>query len=159
MIKHHKIAAIISVIIALNACTETQSNENRHPYNVLFIISDDLNTALGAYGHPLVKTPNIDKLASGGTLFTHAHCQLPICGPSRASILTGLRPDTPQVWINNPHFRDVIPTVQTLPQLFKDNGYFSARVGKLYHYDVPGGIGTNGKDDSLSWDQVVNPKG
>ncbi|QEG00829.1 Choline-sulfatase [Stieleria maiorica] len=127
--------------------------------NVLFIAVDDLASTLGCYGDPIAKTPNIDRLAASGVCFLNAYNQLPLCNPTRASIMTGRRPDEIGVYDLDRHFRDQLPDVVTLPQAFQQRDYLAARVGKIYHYNVPASIGTDGFDDPPSWNLTVNPKG
>lgn len=127
--------------------------------NVLFVISDDLNNYLGCYGDPRAKTPHIDRLASRGVRFERAYCTFPLCGPSRNSMLTGLYPNSSGILANAQIFRQTIPSHISLPQAFRQAGYFAARIGKLYHYNVPKSIGTDGHDDPGSWELELNPAG
>ncbi len=104
--------------------------------NVLFIIVDDLNDWIGCLGgHPEARTPHLDRLAARGTLFANAHVQSPLCNPSRASVLTGLRPSTTGIYGLAPSLRDVPLTrhAVTLPQYFRGHGYFTATYGKVHH--------------------------
>ncbi|MFG0264719.1 MAG: sulfatase [Rhodopirellula sp. JB055] len=133
----------------------------KQPMNVLFIISDDLtSTALSCYGNQVCQTPNIDSLAAEGTRFTRAYCQATYCGPSRASFLSGYYPHATGV-LGYKSPRPQIGDRQTWPQCFKDQGYYTARVSKIYHMGVPGGIesGGDGSDDPISWTERFNSQG
>ncbi len=113
-----------------------EADQNVRP-NVLFIAVDDLRPELGCYGATHIKSPHIDRLAERGTVFLRAYCQQAICGPSRTSLLTGLRPDTTKVWGNHTHFRQRLPNVVTLPGHFKNHGYHTQGMGKIFHGSFP----------------------
>jgi iduronate 2-sulfatase len=150
---------VVSIVGGLFAPQPALGQQTNRGPNVLLIMADDLNGDMGVYGHRMVKTPNLDRLASRGVRFDRAYNQFPLCSPSRVSLLTGLRPDTTRVHDLQTDFRNVLPDVLTLPQMFKRNGYLTARVGKIYHYGNPGQIGTSGLDDPASWDVAINPRG
>jgi arylsulfatase A-like enzyme len=133
--------------------------QDSNKLNVLFIITDDLNCAIGAYGDPQIHTPNIDRLAAKGIIFNDAHIQYPLCGPSRVSFMTGLYPDQTKSKELRLYVRQTIPDVVTMGQKFRMENYHSVRVGKVYHYHNPRDIGTSGNDDSFTWDRTVNPFG
>ena len=118
--------------------------------NVLLLVSDDLAATLGCFGHPQAKTPNLDRLAGSGVLFERAYCQFPHCNPSRSSFLSGLRPDTTRVSNNAESLYDNLPGVVTLPHLFRQYGYATARCGKIFHLGVPSGL--ESMDDPEAWD-------
>ncbi len=154
---------VLGLITGCLACldpgaeTETPGDANRP--NVLFLVCDDLNCDIGSYGHPRVKTPNIDALAARGVLFRNAHNQYPLCGPSRASFMTGMYPDQTLIWRNTLYLREHVPDELTIPQVFRMTGYLATRIGKIYHYNVPRHIGTGGHDDPYSWNYTINPRG
>lgn len=128
--------------------------------NVLFLIADDLNTALSGFGHQQCKTPNLDRLAERGVKFENMHCQYPVCGASRASIMSGLYPYSNLTLGNAGTLRGSMPDVVTLSQTFRRSGYYAGRVSKIYHMRIPFEIidGTAESDDPFSWDEAFNIK-
>lgn len=137
----------LSLLLVVTLARETISSrsapaERAGKFNVLFIAVDDLRPEFGAYGQTYVISPNLDGLAARGLVFNRAYCQQAVCSPSRSSLMTGTRPDTTKVWDLNTHFRTALPDVVTLPEHFKNNGYFVQAMGKLYH---------GGFDDPQSW--------
>jgi arylsulfatase A-like enzyme len=133
---------------AMGARMRDSGSAGERRYNVLFLIIDDLRTELGCYGRPWVRTPNIDRLASEGVVFTRSYCQVSLCSPSRTSVLTGLRPNTTGVFDLRTHFRKYLPDVVTLPEQFARHGYSTTGFSKIYHLGnhTPGGL-----DDPRSW--------
>ena len=156
-------------LACLLSAPSTRTLADEPKYNVLFIISDDLtSTALSCYGNQVCATPNIDRIAARGTRFTRAYCQGTYCGPSRASFMSGYYPHaTGVLGYTNP--RPQIGDRATWSQHFKNNGYYAARVSKIFHMGVPGGIeeggdgrdhdGGNGADDAASWTERFNSPG
>ncbi len=121
------LALLLSLVVAWTAIADTR------PPNVLFIALEDLRPELGCYGKSHIYSPNINQLAARGVLFNRAYCQFPVCNALRASIMTGLRPDSTGVSDNRTHFRKQAPDVVTLPQQFQEHGYVTQALGKLYH--------------------------
>jgi len=132
----------LSILLLIVGCTNKKQDDKKP--NILFIAVDDLRPELDCYGVDYAISPNIAKLAKNGIMFTNAYCQSAVCNPSRASLMTGLRPNSNKVWDLWTDFRETIPDVVTLPQHFKNNGYFTTAIGKIYH---------NTKPDSLSWSE------
>ena len=136
---------LFSFIIFLSGCNQTNTEKKESPKrpNILFIAVDDLRPELGVYGSQIAVTPNMDALARDGLLFDNAYCQQAICSPSRASLMTGARPETIGVIENYTYFRDANPDIITLPQHFRANGYETVYAGKIYHGKFT--------DSALSW--------
>ncbi|MDP6723176.1 MAG: sulfatase, partial [Pirellulaceae bacterium] len=153
---------IVALTIVVSVLRPLAAEEQRKPYNVLFIISDDLTaTALGCYGNKVCKTPNIDRLATEGTRFSRAYCQATICGPSRASMLFGYYPYATKATGYTSGRKEVGPNKDSWPQHFRKNGYHSARISKVFHMGVPTDVapGKDGADDPDSWDEAFNSPG
>jgi arylsulfatase A-like enzyme len=149
--KHLRFLLILLIVYVASLTTAVAADRP----NVLFIMSDDLNTALSGLGHPECKTPNLDEFAKSGVTFTRAFCQFPLCGPSRASIMTGQYPLVSGVTGNG---GQVDPDRITLPRHFGNHGYWTGRVSKIYHMGIPGDIveGNPGRDHVASWGETHN---
>jgi len=136
------------VFILLVKCQKHETKTTKP--NILFVSIDDLRPSLGAYGDTIAITPNIDKLASEGIIFKEAFCQAAVCAPSRASLMTGVRPDSTRVWHLGDEFRKINPNTVTMPQYFSKFGYYTVNIGKIFHNYMP---------DSISWDEPdLRPK-
>ncbi len=134
--------ALFILVASFFASCEEQGPTFQPVQNILFIPVDDLRPELGCYGNSSIQTPNIDRLARQGVIFERAYCQQAVCNPSRASLLTGLRPDSIRVWDLYTNFRKNVPDAITLPQFFKQKGYTTVGLGKTFHNTIP---------DTISW--------
>ncbi len=143
LMKKSTLSLFVFMLVGSCSIVSTNKGQSQQKPNVLLIMMDDLNTDLGCYGSPVVKTPNIDRLAARGVRFDRAYCQFPLCNPSRTSLLTGLRPETTGVMGNFTDPRSELGDRLFMPEYFHANGYFTARVGKIAH---------NLFMDSVSWD-------
>jgi len=138
-----------SVLTAKTAVAMDVKEPAEKKKNVLFIIVEDFKNIMGCYGNPLVKTPNIDRLAQKGLRFDRAYCQFPVCNPSRSSFMTGLRVDTIGIYENVSPWTKNVGHVMTMPRFFRDNGYHTIRINKIFH-------GTGAHDDPGAWSQMYD---
>ena len=146
--KNHCIAnSLISLALTLcYFCLSTNVLKGDSKPNILFIAVDDLRPSLGCYGDKHAFSPNIDELAKRSVLFDQAHCQVAVCNPSRASLMTGIRPDKLGVWTLPIHFREARPDAITMPQWFRHHGYTAISHGKIFHNPTP---------DPQSWSEPI----
>lgn len=144
-----KLVYFLAIALLFNSYSCSVENKPQRP-NILFIPVDDLRPDLGCYGDEFAITPNIDKVAEQGVTFNRTYCQQAVCNPSRVSLLTGLRPDTLRVWDLRTEFRKNLPDVITLPQHFKNNGYYVYGIGKIFHNIYP---------DTISWTEKPHVDG
>lgn len=152
--------SIITLVVLLSFSWVFAQTESKP--NILFIISDDLTTtALSSYENKKSFTPNIDQLAAEGIRYTRAYTQYPVCGPSRASFMFGYYPNATKTFGYVSGREQVGPDRKSMSELFKENGYYTARVSKIYHMGVPIDIetGSNGQDDKASWTERFNSQG
>ncbi len=151
------VVLMVLFVAPFSSAAQAPANTPVSRMNVVFIAVDDLNTRLGTYGHPLVKTPNLDRLAKRGIRFDRAYAQATVCNPSRTSFLSGLRPNTTGVYSNQVNPRFVMKDVVFMPEHFRKNGYLTARIGKIFHDELY--ITKATVDDPRSWNMSLNPKG
>jgi len=152
MIKKMFILLFLALTTMIFSCQNLSKKKNddgssgNRPVNIVFIVVDDLNNTLGCYGHPTVKTPNIDKLASKGLLFQNAYCNFAVCNPSRSSFLMGLRPETLGILDNRVTLQSKLGDRISLPALFRQNGYYTINIGKVFN-------GSAEKNDTNAWNE------
>ena len=139
---------ITLILLSLLCSNALIAQEAQKPLNILFLAVDDLTPRLGCYGDTQIITPNIDKLAANGTVFLNNHCQWAVCGPSRASLMSGLRPETTGVMDLKTKWRESNPDILALPEHFRNNGYITAGAGKIYD---PRCVDSKDKCDEASW--------
>ncbi len=136
---------LFGIALLVFACQSNENNQQAHKKpNILFLSIDDLRPELGCYGNSEILTPYLDAFAKTATLMENAYCQAAVCAPSRASLMTALRPDSNQVWHLGDQFRDINPDIVTMPQYFQKAGYYTVNIGKIFHNYMP---------DSVSWDE------
>jgi iduronate 2-sulfatase len=151
MINSPKILILLGVA-SLFIGGHTVNAQDSEKTNVIMVVIDDLRTELGCYGVDAMHSPSIDRFAKKGMLFNHAYAQYPVCNPSRSSFLSGLRPDEVGIISNTVPLRRVQPNLVTLPQLFRENGYYTAGIGKIFHLSVDHADERALFVDPLSWD-------
>jgi iduronate 2-sulfatase len=140
----------LMLLLALASCnSETTKNQIPETPNILFIAVDDLRPELGCYGKTHIQSPNIDRLAAEGTRFDRSYCNIPVCGASRASLMTGLRPARNRFLTYFTWADEDAPGITTLPKHFRNNGYQTISNGKIFHHET---------DASNSWDEIWHPK-
>ncbi|SNR78014.1 Arylsulfatase A [Lutibacter agarilyticus] len=143
------IAFLLLSMLILGSCKTKEESvklTNSKPKNILFIAVDDLKPLLNVYGENQMHTPNIDRLAKMGTIFTNAHVQQAVCGPSRASVMTGMYPDNTKVWDLDTNFRESAPELMSMPEYLITQGYETSATGKIYHDNS-----TSSGHDAKSW--------
>jgi iduronate 2-sulfatase len=143
-LKQFTLLVALPFILALSSCSNKSEEAPKTKMNVLFVSIDDLGPNLGVYDNPIMISPNLDAFAKDGITFLKTYCQAAVCAPSRASLMTGLRPDSTRVWHLGDKFRELHPEIVTIPQQFHKNGYRTACIGKIFHNYMP---------DSISWDE------